>query len=67
VDKLSERLGTDASALAASYRELLAQAQTLGYGDTFRLLGEASMLMLLLCALLKRNEPGGEGAGGAAL
>ena len=58
---LSDRLGGDTGAYARFYRSVLAQAQTLAYIDTFWLLALAGGVMLALCAVLKRNEPGAGG------
>jgi DHA2 family multidrug resistance protein len=58
---LSARLGSDARAYAGVYRSVLGQAQALAYIDTFWLLAVAGGMMLALCSVLKRNEPGAGG------
>jgi DHA2 family multidrug resistance protein len=63
IDSLSARLGDDLHAYAASYHSLLRQAQVLAYVDTFWLLAAAAFVMLTLCLLLERNEPGADAAG----
>jgi DHA2 family multidrug resistance protein len=42
------------------YSEMLRQAQALGYVDVFFLLCGASMIMIPMAFLLKKNHPGGE-------
>jgi DHA2 family multidrug resistance protein len=56
--------GTDAVqagkvAYAVIYRNLIAQATTLAYIDTYLLLGTIAILMFLLSFFLKKNELGG--------
>jgi len=48
-------------AYASLYRALQAQAATLAYIDTFKVLAVGSAFMIGLAFLLKRNEPGGGG------
>jgi MFS transporter, DHA2 family, multidrug resistance protein len=60
-------LGADASqaaqqANALIYRMVIAQATTLAYVDTFRILAAGAGLMFLLSFALRRNEPGGGAA-----
>jgi hypothetical protein len=57
-DALSSRLGGDQNAYAAVYREVLREAQTLAYVDTYWLLAAAGTLMLALSWLLKKNPLG---------
>jgi DHA2 family multidrug resistance protein len=54
----SSQLGSDQSGYAAVYRELLREAQTLAYIDTYWLLAVAAVLMLALSSILKRNDLG---------
>jgi DHA2 family multidrug resistance protein len=61
LDGLSARLGSDSRALGVLYRSVLAQAQVLAYVDTFWLLAASSGVMLLLCVVLRPNEPGAGG------
>ena len=53
-------------AYAAISRELQAQAATLAYIDTFKVLAVGAAIMVLLAFMLKRNEPGGGGELAAA-
>jgi DHA2 family multidrug resistance protein len=48
-------------AFERTYREIIAQATTLAYIDTFSVLAGGAAIMFLLSFLLKRNEPGGGG------
>ena len=48
-------------AYASLYRALQAQAATLAYIDTFKVLAVGAAFMVALAFLLKRNEPGGGG------
>ena len=62
-------LGTNEArmrAYAEIYRELQAQAATLAYIDTFKVLAVGAAIMVLLAFMLKRNEPGGGGELAAA-
>jgi DHA2 family multidrug resistance protein len=61
ISALSDRLGGDAHAYASFYRSVLGQAQALAYIDTYWLLAIAGLVMLALCFVLKRNEPGAGG------
>ncbi len=56
---LSSR-GAVAQAYARIYHEMLRQASTLAYVDTFQVLAVGSATMLALSLLLKRNEPGAQ-------
>src|SRR5579883_1040130 len=49
-------------AYAALYRELEAQAQTLAYIDTFKVLAMGAGIMFALTFLLRKNDPRGGGA-----
>ncbi len=51
--------GTEAvsAAYGLIYREVLRQASTLAYVDTFKVLALGAGFMLALCALLRRNKP----------
>jgi hypothetical protein len=44
------------------YRTVIAQATTLAYVDTFRLLAVGAGIMFLLSFGLRRNDPSGAGA-----
>ncbi len=46
-------------AYALIYRTVIAQATTLAYVDTFRILGTMAAIMFVLSFALKKNEPGG--------
>jgi MFS transporter, DHA2 family, multidrug resistance protein len=67
VSELSARLaasGVEASQAAQKayglvYQTVIAQATTLAYVDTFRILGAGAGLMFFLSFALRRNEPGG--------
>ncbi|MFZ3201970.1 MAG: DHA2 family efflux MFS transporter permease subunit [Candidatus Acidiferrales bacterium] len=47
------------------YQELIGQATTLAYIDTFMVLGVAAAIMFLLSFLLRKNDPGGGGEAAA--
>ena len=58
--------GTDSStamrrAYGLLYQELIGQATTMAYIDTFLILGVAAGIMFLLSFALKSNNPGGGG------
>ena len=62
-------LGTNEArmrAYAQIYRELQAQAATLAYIDTFKVLAVAAGIMVFLAFMLKRNDPAGGGELAAA-
>jgi DHA2 family multidrug resistance protein len=46
-------------AYAVIYRNVIAQATTLAYVDTYTLLGTIAFIMFVLAFFLKKNEPGG--------
>ena len=70
VDGLTQKLAhgglslheAQGQAIARIYRALLAQATTLAYIDTFKVLAVVSAIMFVLAFTLKKNEPGGGGA-----
>ena len=49
-------------AYARIYRAIQAQATSLAYIDTFKVLAVGAAIMFFLAFLLKKNEPGGRGA-----
>ncbi len=53
-------------AYAQIYQELQAQAATLAYIDTFKVLAVGAAVMVFLAFMLKRNDPGGRGELAAA-
>jgi len=48
-----------ATAYASIYRSLQAQAATLAYIDTFKVLSVGAAIMFFLSFVLKKNDPGG--------
>ncbi|MGE5112079.1 MAG: EmrB/QacA family drug resistance transporter, partial [Acidobacteriaceae bacterium] len=50
-----------ATAYASIYRALQAQAASLAYIDTFKVLSVGAAIMLFLSFILKKNDPGGGG------
>ena len=48
-------------AIARAYREILTQAQTLAYIDTYMVLAVAAGIMFLFAFLVRKNDPGGGG------
>lgn len=50
-----------ATAYASIYRALQAQAATLAYIDTFKVLSVGAAIMFFLSFILKKNDPGGGG------
>jgi DHA2 family multidrug resistance protein len=69
VDGLTQRLShgglspheAHAQAVGRIYHAVQAQAATLAYVDTFKVLAVGSAIMFLLAFTLKKNEPGGRG------
>ena len=51
-----ERAGAEAYAIV--FRDVIAQATTLAYVDTFMILAGAAAIMFVLSFGLKKNEPG---------